>query len=156
MSRIIENLRTNWLNLLVFGLTILNTAFVYTNTSSYVHWRTGSLSFCYICPWYETDQFSNVPLLMFAAGFLIVRMWWSSLVALAVSGYLMTWAVYYLLWSINWLATWKFTLEREDLGWRDFLLNYDLQFLLAVLVFSRAAHSLWSNYNDKGRDLKIS
>lgn len=122
--------------LVLLFIAIVNFAFIYSHTSSYKYQKTGTLSFCYICPWYEEAPFGNVSLLLLAAILLLFRNRIINWISVAVSGYLALWGAHFVFWKMNFLMNIQYMAERYATNPSEIFLEYELQLILAIVMFA--------------------
>jgi hypothetical protein len=112
----------------IFGLALLNLLYIHFET---VETGTG-ISFCYICPWYKTETFIHTPTLLLAALLLLISRWWSYIAAIAFSGHIVVYGSnLFITRPLTFAEQWRFIQEYEA----NILLQYEVQFILAVMIF---------------------
>ncbi len=94
---------------------------------------SGKISFCVICPWYETSDFKDVLIILAASIFLLISNRVSYLIATALSGYIVTIALIHLIFrEMSLLERWA-GIQKYEL---DIFLAIEMQWILAGIVFS--------------------
>ena len=78
---------------IIFGLALLNFLYI----QSHIPIRTGTkISFCMICPWYETSDFKDVLIILAASVFLLISKRWSYFIAGMSSGFVLFVGLFYI------------------------------------------------------------
>ncbi len=116
--------------LIVFGLALFNFFYI----QSHIPVRTGTpISFCVVCPWYETSDFDNVLIILAASIFLLISRRWSYLAAGVLSGFVLFIGLFYIVRAVanfGLFELWQFILKQENI-----FLVWEVQVVLAGVVF---------------------
>jgi hypothetical protein len=119
--------------IIILGLALVNYLYIQAQVSI----KTGpSISFCLICPWYETSDFNNVLIILLASIFLLIGKRWSYIAACVLSGYVVFVGLFYIVRSVanfSLSELWQFILEQEKI-----FLVWEVQVVLAGAVFCAA------------------
>ncbi len=117
--------------IIILGLALFNFLYIWIETI-----ETGDkISFCHICPWYKTSAFIHVPILLVAASLLLISKRWSYITAIALSGYIFAYDLFFLIRGIAYFGLsemWKWILRSEA----NILLVQEVQLILAGVIFS--------------------
>jgi hypothetical protein len=115
---------------IIFGLALLNFFYIL----SHIPIRTGEkITFCMICPWYETSDFKDVLIILAASIFLLISKRWSYFIAGMLSGFVLFVGLFYILRAVVFLGLFEllqFILKQEKI-----FLEWEVQVILAGLVF---------------------
>ena len=119
--------------LIVFGLALLNFLYIL----SHIPIRTGTkITFCMVCPWYETSDFKDVLIILAASVFLLIGNRVSYLIAGSLSGYIVAIALFHLIFrNMSLLERWEGIQKYET----NIFLAFEIQWILAGIVFSFTA-----------------
>ncbi len=116
--------------IIIFGLALLNFLYIRSHMPN----RTGTgISFCYVCPWYETSDFKDVLIILAASVFLLISKGWSYLISGVLSGFVLFVGLFYMLRTVinfGFFEPLQFLLKRENI-----FLEWEVQVILAGLVF---------------------
>ncbi len=122
---------------ITFGLAFLN----YLYIQAQIPVKTGTtISFCVVCPWYETSDFNNVLIILAASIFLLISRRWSYLAAGVLSGFVLFVGLFYIVRAVanfGLSELWQFILKQENL-----FLVWEVQVVLAGVVFGVAVFYL--------------
>ncbi len=116
--------------LIIFCLALFNYVYIY---SKIPQTQTGGAISFYTPDWYETSNFIVVPLLLLAAFLLLISRKWIYLIAIALSGIFVI-EGFIQCFRVNLIDVWKFVQKNEP----DIFLQWEMQFFLAIIIFSAA------------------
>lgn len=125
---------------IIFGLALLN--FLYILSHLPMMKAGDKITFCVICPWYETSDFKDVLIILAATIFLLIGNRVSYLIATALSGYIVSVALIHLIFiEMSLLERWEGIQKYEA----NLFLAFELQWILAGIVFSFTVFYLMQN-----------
>ncbi|MBA2735306.1 MAG: hypothetical protein H0U50_00820 [Pyrinomonadaceae bacterium] len=116
--------------IIIFGLALLNFLYI----QSHIPIRTDTkISFCVVCPWYETSDFKDVLIILAASVFLLISKRWSYFIAGMLSGFVLFVGLFYIIRAVANFGLFEllqFILKQEKI-----FLEWEVQVVLAGLVF---------------------
>lgn len=116
---------------LIFALALANLAFI---RSHQLNQGGTKLSFCVVCPWYETDGFSSIPSVLFLAAFLLLlSQRWSHIIATVLSGGLLFYGLFFLIRAISNFGVIGY-LNFIQISESSILLIIEMQWILAAII----------------------
>lgn len=119
---------------IIFALAIIDFLYIYSKTI-----KTGTgISFCYICPWYETSTFIHLPMILLAALLLLISKKGSYLAAIALSGVIVVEGLIQCIFRMGLIEVWK-GVQKYEL---NIFLQWEVQFIFATIIFSFAIYYL--------------
>ena len=115
--------------LVVFGMTVANFVLLW-----YTALRMGGVA-CLVCPWfYHWSYFNEPTLLLIAAVSILFSRFWSYLIGLGLSGYLLGDLVYrFVVYDLSVVDLARFS------PYQEIVYAWQIQYLLAFVVFVEAA-----------------
>ena len=120
-----------WLqpNLVVFGMTVANFVLLWCTAL-----RMGGIA-CVVCPWFYPWTYFNEPTLLLTAGVsILLSRFWSYLIGLGLSGYLLGDLVYrFVVYDLSFVDLARFS------PYEEIVYAWQIQYLLAFVVFVEAA-----------------
>ncbi len=132
---------------IIFGLTLLN--FLYISSHLPTMRTSDKITFCIICPWYETSDFKDVLIILAASILLLASKRWSYFIAGILSGFVLFVGLFYIIRAVANLDLFEllqFFLKQENI-----FLEWEVQVVLAGLVFGLAVFYLLQDVFRKRR-----
>ena len=130
MKQRIKSILFHLPKVIIFGLALLN----YLYIQSHIPIRTDTkISFCVVCPWYETSDFKDVLIILAASVFLLISRRLSYFIAGMLSGLVLFSGLFYIIRAVANFGLFEFLqfiLKLENL-----FLVWEVQVILAGLVF---------------------
>jgi hypothetical protein len=119
---------------IILAVSLINLIYI---SSEAFEWNRGpgGPSFPAFSEWYEKDAFIHVPMLFVAAFCLLISQKWSYLSAIFLSGYVVIYGlIHFATRTITFFEEWNWIRSNE----RNLLLEWNLQFILAAIIFGFA------------------
>ena len=111
------------------------------------------ITFCMVCPWYETSDFKDVLIILAASIFLLISKQISYLIAGALSSFILFVGLFYIIRTVVYFGLfeyWQFILKQGSI-----FLIWEFQVVLAGIVFGITVFYLGQSILSKNTSKKL-